>query len=173
MNGLDACGKPDHRHGVERKIEEAGRADKHQKNVVPRQIVGPYMMLAGWEIQKACQNDKAHEQRQTNLRHGRGEQRHADAVEGEASHEDFNDNGAPAGPDPGVGFAVVFAHDLVDVGGDILLYTGVRGHGGGLVGIFGQGASLLLLLYDNYGRESMRLSKNDRKQLDYRAAGEE
>ena len=145
MNGLDAGCKPNHRHGVERKVEKTGRAEHHQENVVPRQIVGLYMVLAGREIQKARKNDKAHEQRQADLRHGCGKKRHADAVHGEARHKDLNDNGAPAGPDAGVGFAVIFAHDLINVGGDILLCTGVCGRGGGLVGIFGQGAFLLHL----------------------------
>ena len=99
-------------------------------------------MLAGREVQKARKDDKAHEQRQPDLRHGRGKQRHADAVHGKAGHEDFNDNGAPAGPDAGVGFAVIFAHDLINVG--VVLS-----------GFLDKMHLSFFFLYDNYGREAL------------------
>ena len=143
MDGLDARGELDHRHRVEGKIEETARADHHQQDVVPGQVIRLHMVLAGGEIEEAREHDKAHEAGQADLRHGRGKQRHANAQQGKGGHKDLDHDGLPAGPDPGVGFAVIFAHDLINVGGNVLRVV-AGSCGGVLVGSLGQGASLLL-----------------------------
>ena len=143
MDGLDARGELDHRHRVEGKIEEAARADHHQQDVVPGQVIRLHMVLAGGEIEEAREHDKAHEAGQADLRHGRGKQRHANAQQGKGGHKDLDHDGLPAGPDPGVGFAVIFAHDLINVGGNVLRVVAGSCRGV-LVGSLGQGASLLL-----------------------------
>ncbi|MFR5761497.1 MAG: hypothetical protein ACLUFI_07790 [Oscillospiraceae bacterium] len=143
MDGLDARGELDHRHRVEGKIEETARADHHQQDVVPGQVIRLHMVLAGGEIEEAREHDKAHEAGQADLRHGRGKQRHANAQQGKGGHKDLDHGSLPAGPDPGVGFAVIFAHDLINVGGNVLRVV-AGSCGGVLVGSLGQGASLLL-----------------------------
>ena len=84
------------------------------------------VLFAGREVQKTGNDDKAHKQRQSDLGHRLGKERHADAVERKGHHQDLDNDLLPARPDAGVGLAVIFSHDLVDVGGNVVLLLGFK-----------------------------------------------
>ena len=115
MDRLDTGGQADQRHGVQREVEEAGRAHHHQHQIVPGQVVHPDVVLAGGVGQETDDDDAAHEHGEPDLGHGLGKQGHADAEQAERRHEDADDQLGRTLPQAGSGFAVIFAHDLVQI----------------------------------------------------------
>ena len=116
MDGLDAGGQLDQRHGVEGEIQEAAGAHQHQHDFEPGQGIDPHMALLGRVGQKAQDNDAAHKQGQAHLGQGSGEQGHIQAVQGEKGHDHRNDDLGGAFPNAGGRFAVILTHDFVQIG---------------------------------------------------------
>ena len=117
VDRLDTGGQAHQRHGVQREVEEAGRAHHHQHDIVPGQVVDPDVVLAGGVGQEADDNDAAHEHGEPDLGHGLGKQGHADAEQTERGHEDADDQLGRALPQAGGGFTVIFTHDRVQIRG--------------------------------------------------------
>ena len=114
MNGLDTRGEPDDGHRVEREIEEAPCADRHEHDVVPGDVIDANMAFACRVHDVPDEDDETHEHREARLGQARVEQGHANAINREKGHEHrYHDLGL-ALPNARVRLAVVLAHDLVD-----------------------------------------------------------
>ena len=156
VHRLNTGGKAHQRHGIEGKIEEAGRANHHQYNIVPRQIVHLYMVLAGRIGQESNNHDAAHKQREPNLRHILGKQGHSDAEHAEHRHQYPDDELRRALPHTGGGFAVVFPHHRVQIRGLV---------GGGISACRRAGIRLFLVVaHSRFSPKYFRITRELRRE---------
>ena len=115
MKRFDARREPDDAHRVEGEVEEACRPGRHEHDVVPWNMVDANAPFLDGIHDVADDDDEPDEQRQTRFGQRRAEQRHADAIDRERSHQNRDDDLRFAFPDARVGLAIVFAHDFVDI----------------------------------------------------------
>ena len=120
VDRLDTGGQLDERHGVEGEIQKAAGAHQHQHDIVPGHEVDLHVALFNGVGQEADEHDAGQKQAQTGLRQSGRPQGHRDAVQGKRRHQATGDPAERTFPDTGVGFAVIFAHHRVQIGGYIL-----------------------------------------------------
>ena len=98
-------------------IEIRDTADDRQQNIVPRHVVGLNVALLRRVDEERKENDHTDEQAAADLAAPRRPEVHVNHEGHEAGQHEADDLLRHALPDADVGFAVVFFHDLVDIGG--------------------------------------------------------
>ena len=138
--------------GVRDDVEEGARAREHQDPVVPRDVVDLLRALSDGEDEIADQQHAAHEGGIADQIEPGGEERDVDHEQRKGRHDPVHDPFRPALPDAGVGFAVIFLHDLVHRGlveglgfGGDFSFSDLFGHKGWLLQsvINGEGSAAL------------------------------
>ena len=101
--------------GVEAEIEERYRAERHDDPVVPGDIVHAELVLVAGENEKACDQQPADERREPYLVEHRAKQRDIHLENRECREIRLHSDLRLALPGAGIRFAVILAHDLVEI----------------------------------------------------------
>ena len=96
-------------------VEEAGRANYHQHEIVPGDVVVTHVVLAGGVGEIAHYHDQTQKSRQALFKRGDGEQGGINAVKREDDHDRAHDDGDLALPYARVRLPVILAHELFHV----------------------------------------------------------
>ena len=99
--------------GVHNDVNEGGGAEHHQDPVIPGDIIDLLHALFHREVEIADQQHTAEERRIADQIQPGGEERDVDHEQRKSRHDRVHDPFLPALPYAGVGFAVIFFHDLV------------------------------------------------------------
>jgi len=99
--------------GVHNDVNEGGGAEHHQDPVIPGDIIDLLHALFHREVEIADQQHTAEERRIADQIQPGGEERDVDHEQRKEGHDRVHGPFLPALPYAGVGFAVIFFHDLV------------------------------------------------------------
>ena len=114
--------------GVEGIVQERSRAQDHQQNIIPGNVIHPLAALPGREHQIAQKHDPGHEGGQPQLLQPAGKQRHIQAEEGKQGQNYVYNDPWRSFPDPDIGLPVVLFHHGVQIHGFFCLFLLKQAH---------------------------------------------